>query len=475
MKEFFKNLSYPDFLFAFLSISLFITFLMPFEHYFSLNLVDISSSSTAKFKNDLLAVNMPLFKGRYHIFYYTLCISSLAILLNSKLVQSLLTYFFSFSRVIQITIYLFFIFGIVSSCFAVSPSIAFKGVSVTFLQFISVLFIAWYVQYKDTAVRDFYVVVMLSLIFFGGALALQLLLSNFSIYDSVIIGNIQENLLYMYNCLNPRFLDNYLSWFIPLLLLAWFVDLRPIYKLGSFVALVVVWFVLINHAFRTIFAEYLIVLPLLFIFSRRYFFIAVKIIALSIVVAVALDMVYKNFIMAIPNADVATFARYTSSGRITLWKEAFNIGLTHPLTGVGQWNYFAVTKNVAGYPHNILLEIWSQWGIPAFICATVVIITCIKNLWKKRKQICINPYQCIFIMMLTTGMVDSMFNAMFKTSLGLFGSIFVFGFCLSIFKPQNNDGKEAINSLAKLIIYVCVVASIFCIAILPFIFPPMWI
>ena len=416
MKDFLKKISYQDLLFVFLSVSLFTVFLMPFTHYTSLNLINISSGGVTQYKNDLLVANLPLFKNRYYIFYYVLCISSIAILLNFKLLKDLITYFFSFSKVIQVAVCLFFVFGIISSSFARSPSIAFKGVSVTFLQFINVMFIAWYIQHKEVAIRNFYIVIMLSLVFFGGALVLQLILSNFSIYGTVIAGNIQATLLYMYNCLNPRFLDNYFSWFAPLLLLAWFVDLRPIYKIGSFIALTVVWFVIINHAFRTIFAEYLVILPLLFIFSRRYFFITVKIIVLSIIAAATIDTIYQNFIMLTPNADVSTFARYTSSGRIALWKEAFHIGLAHPFTGIGQWNYLAVTKSPAGYPHNFLLEIWSQWGIPAFICAAVIIITCVKNLFARAKEICANPYHCIFIMMLTAGIVDGMFSAMFKTS-----------------------------------------------------------
>lgn len=96
--------------------------------------------------------------------------------------------------------------------------------------------------------------------------------------------------------------------------------------------------------------------------------------------------------------------------------------------GVGQWNYIAITKRPGGYPHNLLLEIWSQLGIPVFISAAVVIITALKNLYKKFLEICLNPYQCIFVMMLTAGMIDGMINAMFKTSLGLFGYVFVFGF-----------------------------------------------
>ena len=242
------------------------------------------------------------------------------------------------------------------------------------------------------------------------------------------------------------------------------------------IALVVVWFVLINHAFRTIFAEYLVILPLLCMFSRKYFFMTIKILILAIITAIALDVVYQNFIMSIPNADVSSFARYSTSGRIPVWIEAFNIGLSHPLTGIGQWNYLAATKySYAGYPHNFLLEIWSQWGIPAFICAATIIIVCVKNLLKKSKDICANPYHCIFIMMLVAGMVDGMFNAMFKTSLGLFGSIFVFGLCLSMFRLQTSDTSENIMILPKLITFVAVLASLFCIIILPLIFLPWWV
>ena len=474
MKDLPKKISYQDLLFTFLSISLFIVFLMPFTHYTPLNLIHISSGGTTQYKNDLLTANLPLFKNRYYIFYYVLCISSVAILLNLKLLKDLIVYFFNFSKVIQVAVSLFFVFGIISSSFAISPSIAFKGVSVTFLQFINVMFIAWYIQHKEVAIKNFYIVVMLSLIFFGGALILQLLLSNFSMYGDVITGNIQKTLLYMYNCLNPRFLDNYFSWFMPLLLLAWFVDFRLIYKIGSFIGLTIVWFVLINHAFRTIFVEYLVIFPLLFIFSRRYFGLTILVLVSAFICAYLADLVYHNFIM-VSNVSVSTFLRSTTSDRIFLWKEAFQIGLSHPLTGIGQWNYIVVTKSPAGYPHNMLLEIWSQWGIPAFICVAVVIIACVKNLLKKSKEICENPYYCIFIMMLVAGMVDGMFSAMFKTSLGLFGSVFVFGLCLSMFKYQTRVSDKTVGILPKVIVFVGVLASLFCIIILPLIFHPMWI
>lgn len=280
-------------------------------------------------------------------------------------------------------------------------------------------YLARYIQEKQYGVEIFYKIVMLSLIFFGGTLALQLWLSNYSVYGSVVAGNIQKVLLYLYNCLNPRFLDNYFSWFLPLLLLPWFIDMRPIYKIGSFIAITVVWFVLINHAFRTIYAEYIVILPLLFIYSKKYFKVTVTVFVLAFSLAYLIDYAYTSYILSSGTSQVSTLMRYGTSGRLSLWHEAFLIGLNHPLTGIGQWNYLVYTKYSAGYPHNLLLEIWSQWGIPAFIGAAAVILVSIKNLFKQRVEICANPLHCIFIMMFTAGMVDGMLNAMFKTSLGL--------------------------------------------------------
>ncbi|MED7818675.1 MULTISPECIES: O-antigen ligase family protein [unclassified Francisella] len=481
MKQLFKKITYSDCIFYFLTASIFFVFLMPFMHYTSLNIMPISREK-GKYFNDIRSVNLYLFIDRYYIFYYSLCIASIAILLNKQLLSKIVELFKSFSKIAQYAIVIFFVFGIISSAFAISPSIAFKGVAVTFLQFFCVLFIATYVSNNIKSIQVFFTIILLSLIFFGGALFLQLSLANYSVYGTAIAGNIQKVLLYMYNCLNPRFLDNYFSWFLPLLLLPWFVNLRPIYKIGAFIALTLSWFILINHAFRTIFAEYIIILPLLFIFARQYFKLAFALIISALICGYLLDLFYTNFIMSTVHSGVVStedLLRTGASGRIPLWNEAFWVGIDHPLTGIGQWNYIAVTKyQQHGYPHNLLLEIWSQWGIPAFMAAATVIITSGKNLFKNRVEICSNPYHCIFIMMLTAGMIDGMLNAMFKTSLGLFGCVFVFGFCLSIFankvKVQTVDNIN-ISKISYLIIILTVVASLFCIVILPIIFPPMWI
>lgn len=103
-------------------------------HYTVLNLVKVSSGGTVYF-NDILTANIYLFIYRYYIFYTALCVTSVTIFIHKKIFSEVIELFGSFSRVLRYVIALFFIFGITSSAIAISPSIALKGVSVTFLQF----------------------------------------------------------------------------------------------------------------------------------------------------------------------------------------------------------------------------------------------------------------------------------------------------------------------------------------------------
>ncbi len=150
-----KKISYADYIFYFLTLAIFFVFLMPFMHYTVLNLVKVTSGSTVSYFNDTLAANIYLFIDRYYIFYTVLGVASMAIFLNKRIFSEVIELFSSFNLSIRYAIALFFIFGVISSVFAISPSIAFKGVSVTFLQFFCILFIAVYIRDNSKAVRIF--------------------------------------------------------------------------------------------------------------------------------------------------------------------------------------------------------------------------------------------------------------------------------------------------------------------------------
>ena len=63
----------------------------------------------------------------------------------------------------------------------------------------------------------------------------------------------------------------------------------------------------------------------------------------------------------------------SDSGRIVLWESAARYAVENPWLGIGPMN-FAATSNVYGnHPHSSLLQILSEWGIPATVlCASMV-------------------------------------------------------------------------------------------------------
>ncbi|APC97995.1 O-antigen ligase family protein [Francisella frigiditurris] len=468
-----KKIQLDDFIFYFLSILLFTIFLMPYREYIPMNIVISNTSGGTKYLNDIISANKNLFFERYTLLFYGTSFSLFLILINKKILQGIILRFLSLNKTNIISIILFFIFGFISACFAISPSIAFKGVGFTLAMLILSIFIANYIQQKPEKIKYLFIIVLLSIIFYGGMLFLQLSLSNFSIYGQTVAGNIQKVLLFTYNTLNPRFLDNYFSWFVPFLLLPWIMNYRPILKIGAFLALSIIWFVIINHTFRTIFLEYIIIFIFLAIFDRKLLAKIFILIILSLLVGALINLGIHELVLVQENKSVTTLFRDGDSGRFLIWREAFRIGLEHPLTGIGQWNYIAVTKTSETYPHNLFLEIWSQWGIPAFICFIIIIGYSIRFTLINLKDLLTHKPYNIFLFMLIAGMIDGMLNAMFKTSLGLFGAIFVFGLFMSSYKVKEECKSISLYQISILRIIISI--TIFSIVIIPLIWKPLWV
>ncbi len=114
-----------------------------------------------------------------------------------------------------------------------------------------------------------------------------------------------------------------------------------------------------------------------------------------------------------------------------------------------------------------------MWGIPAFLCFMTVVLSSVIYGFKNIKNILSSKPYGIIVLMLIAGMIDSMLSAMFKTSLGMFGSIFVFGLCLSYYTPNISIQKTPI--IARSIITLAVLISCFCLTIAPMIWAPLWI
>ena len=77
-----------------------------------------------------------------------------------------------------------------------------------------------------------------------------------------------------------------------------------------------------------------------------------------------------------------------TSLRVPLWSLAFELVNSAPLLGVGPMHYahFSGGLDTAAGPHNLALQIASEWGIPALVCLAVAIgAGCLKLLASARK------------------------------------------------------------------------------------------
>jgi putative inorganic carbon (hco3(-)) transporter len=57
--------------------------------------------------------------------------------------------------------------------------------------------------------------------------------------------------------------------------------------------------------------------------------------------------------------------RLTTWDRVALWKRALTMIQEHPFFGVGPMHYAWYPNNVAAHPHNSLMQIAAEWGLPA--------------------------------------------------------------------------------------------------------------
>lgn len=74
-----------------------------------------------------------------------------------------------------------------------------------------------------------------------------------------------------------------------------------------------------------------------------------------------------------PPSASQDFARSGGSGREYLWQLAWGLAIEHPILGIGPM-HFAVGQNPFGAsPHNHILQLLSEWGMPATLLFAVLI------------------------------------------------------------------------------------------------------
>ncbi|MEQ1619911.1 MAG: O-antigen ligase family protein [Methylococcales bacterium] len=67
------------------------------------------------------------------------------------------------------------------------------------------------------------------------------------------------------------------------------------------------------------------------------------------------------------------------TGRIPLWKSAWTMIKSHPLLGIGPMNFGFNDFSMAAHPHNSVLQIAAEYGLPAALISIYLVITLLKK------------------------------------------------------------------------------------------------
>jgi O-antigen ligase len=142
-------------------------------------------------------------------------------------------------------------------------------------------------------------------------------------------------------------------------------------------------------------------------------------------------LAYLVFMVAIPSlAGGNAFGAFSSvvdrtvadpaSGRLVLWRRALGLVSEYPWLGAGPLHFAhrAVNVPTAAHPHDWILQVASEWGIPALLCLCAAIVHAFQALLRAGRKLAADDTvnQAIFSALLMGGaaiLVDGMVSGLF--------------------------------------------------------------
>jgi len=278
---------------------------------------------------------------------------------------------FTVSKNMRYALYVLAAIAIVSSCLAISPRHAMIEISLFAGLFYLALFVAR--LYHENSMQ---LIKRLTYVVWGG-----ILLSMVAFYVGYLTATIFKTPVVWpapitgFN--NVRFFNQYQLWtlgFMALpLLTSDFKNIRIPYCLHLGI---ICWWVLLFHtASRGVLLSWGLGILITALIYRK---LAWPFMRLQLSHITAGFLSYQILFQLIPflrgSAVVTgTIVRDTTSDRIELWKQALHLIQDHPTFGVGPM-HFAWHSPISAHPHNSVLQIMAEWGLPAAVL--ILIITC---------------------------------------------------------------------------------------------------
>lgn len=168
---------------------------------------------------------------------------------------------------------------------------------------------------------------------------------------------------------------------------------------------------------------------------------------------------------ALLESTVGRNMTYTAD-RLELWSSAVQMVQSSPWLGIGPMHYAARTNTIATHPHNALLQIAAEWGLPV-VLAVIVLFTWGLYSWIKSVKSTPstikdkNVYAALFASLLTAA-VNSLFDGVIVMPLSQVIMVLVIGWILDVaFQGEVSRAKHsALSHFAVILMFLSVMIGV---------------
>ena len=275
----------------------------------------------------------------------------------------------SLDKIVRYALYGLTALAIISSCLAVSPRHALIEISL----FAGLSYLALFVArlYHENSMQ---LIKRLTYVVWGG-----ILLSMTAFYVGYLTATIFKTPVIWpapitgFN--NVRFFNQYQLWTLGLITLPLltfdFKNTRTRYCLHLGV---ICWWVLLFHtASRGVILSWGLGILITVIIYRKLAWSFIRVQLIHITAGFLSYQILFQLVPFLRGSEVVTgtIVRDTTSDRIELWKQALHLIQDHPIFGIGPM-HFAWYSPISAHPHNSVLQIMAEWGLPAALLILII-------------------------------------------------------------------------------------------------------
>jgi O-antigen ligase len=253
--------------------------------------------------------------------------------------------------------------------------------------------------------------------------------------------------------MNLRFFNQFQSWALPLLTLAYFYFKdHPRMKKLAFIALCLFWYLAIVSSSRAFILEYIILIPIIFFIDRKNTIQYIKITIITFIIGYVFYFISQELLMTTAGKLALERDVALDSARKFLWTVALDAFQSSPIIGIGPLQYPAYIFNIstkAAHPHNIYLQVLAEYGLIGFICFISILIYCAY----KYIQFCYKNKSMTNLLILSSlvcGFIHAGLSGVFVMPLSQLTAVIVFALAFSQYKKYASHTENIINSKNKL-------------------------